>query len=54
MMFWLFGVAVLCFAVTLNIKLAGIVFACSFVVYFVVVPVVKKRAAANSKLKLPA
>jgi hypothetical protein len=43
---WLIGAAVLTFAVTLNFKLAGIVFASSFVVYFVVVPLIKKRAAA--------
>jgi hypothetical protein len=41
---WLFGVAVLCFAITLDFKLMCIVFASSFVVYFVAVYVVKKRA----------
>jgi protein-S-isoprenylcysteine O-methyltransferase Ste14 len=46
MIFWLFGVAVLCFAITLNIKLTGIVFASSFAVYFIVVPTLTKRAAA--------
>jgi hypothetical protein len=49
MMFWLFGVAVLSFAITLNIKLAAIVFVCSFAFYFVVVPLVKKRAVADPK-----
>jgi protein-S-isoprenylcysteine O-methyltransferase Ste14 len=53
MMFWLFGVAVLCFAVTLNIKVAGIVFASSFAFYFIVVPLIKKRAAADPKPRLP-
>jgi hypothetical protein len=49
MIFWLFGVAVLCFAITLNIKLTGIVFAASFAFYFlVVVPLVKKRRTATS------
>jgi protein-S-isoprenylcysteine O-methyltransferase Ste14 len=47
MIFWLFGVAVLCFAFTLNIKLTGIVFASSFVVYFTVVPLLKKKAAIS-------
>ncbi len=44
MIFWLFGVAVLCFAFTLNIKLTGIVFASSFVFYFIAVPRLKKKA----------
>jgi hypothetical protein len=49
MIFWLFGVAVLCFAITLNIKLTGIVFVASFAFYFlVVVPLVKKRRTATS------
>jgi protein-S-isoprenylcysteine O-methyltransferase Ste14 len=49
MIFWIFGVAVLCFAITLNIKLTGIVFAASFAFYFsVVVPLVKKRRTATS------
>jgi protein-S-isoprenylcysteine O-methyltransferase Ste14 len=46
--FWLFGVAVLCFAFTLNIKLTGIVFVSSFAVYFIAVPIVRKRAAASA------
>jgi protein-S-isoprenylcysteine O-methyltransferase Ste14 len=49
MIFWLFGVAVLCFAITLNIKLTGIVFAASFAFYFlVIVPLVRKRRTARS------
>ena len=48
MIFWLFGVAVLCFAITLDIKVTGIVFAASFAFYFlVVVPLVKKRRTAT-------
>src|SRR6202171_212509 len=48
MIFWLFGVAVLCFAITLNIKITGIVLACRFAVYFlVVVPLVRKRRTAT-------
>ena len=43
---WLLGLAVLVFAVTLNGKLSGIVFALSVVVYFAVVPLIKKRASA--------
>jgi protein-S-isoprenylcysteine O-methyltransferase Ste14 len=43
---WLIGAAVLTFAVTLNGTLAGIVFGSSFVCYFLVVPLIKKRAAA--------
>ena len=42
---WLIGAAVLTFAVTLNFRLFGIVFASSFAVYFIVVPLIKKRAA---------
>jgi protein-S-isoprenylcysteine O-methyltransferase Ste14 len=47
LLFWLFGVAVLSFAVSLNIKLTGIVFGASFLVYFIVVPMIMKRAAAS-------
>lgn len=48
MFVWLFGAALLCFAITLNLKLAGIVFVSSFAVYFVAVYLVKKRAATSS------
>jgi protein-S-isoprenylcysteine O-methyltransferase Ste14 len=44
---WLMGVAVLCFAITLSLKLAGILFAASFASYFIAVYLVKKRAAAT-------
>jgi protein-S-isoprenylcysteine O-methyltransferase Ste14 len=40
---WLFGVAELCFAVTLSLRLAGIVLASSFVAYFIAVYLLKKR-----------
>ena len=42
---WLIGAAVLTFAVTLNVRLSGIVFVASLAVYFLVVPIIKKRAA---------
>ena len=48
MFFWLQGIAVLSFAITLNFKLMWIVFASSFVVYFVAVRVLKKRAAQSA------
>ena len=40
---WLIGAAVLTFAVTLSFRLSGIVFVASFAVYFLVVPIIKKR-----------
>ena len=48
MMFWLFGVAMVCFAITLNMKLAGLVFAASFPIYFIAVYLVKKRSAQSA------
>ena len=44
---WLFGLAELVFAVTLNFKLMWIVFGASFVAYFLSVYLIKKRAAAG-------
>jgi protein-S-isoprenylcysteine O-methyltransferase Ste14 len=44
---WLIGAGVLCFALTLNVRLSAIVIGSSFVVYFLVVPLVKKRAGAQ-------
>jgi hypothetical protein len=41
-LFWLFGVAVLAFALTLSMKVAGPVLAFSFVVYFICVAIVKR------------
>ena len=46
LLFWFFGVAILTFAITLNTKIMGIVFACSFAFYFLVVPALVKRANA--------
>lgn len=44
MFIWLFGAAELCFAVTLNFKIAGVLFVSGFVIYFIAVYVVKRRA----------
>jgi protein-S-isoprenylcysteine O-methyltransferase Ste14 len=49
MFVWVLGAAVLCFAVTLNFRLSSIVFGSSFVVYFLVVPLIKRRAAASAR-----
>jgi len=44
-LFWTFGLAMLGFAITLNIKVAGIVMGVGFLFYFLVVPLmVKKRS----------
>jgi len=48
MFFWLQGAAVLCFAITLNFKLMLTLFASSFVVYFVAVRLLRKRAAHSA------
>jgi protein-S-isoprenylcysteine O-methyltransferase Ste14 len=40
---WLFGVAELCLALTLNIKLAVIVFVIGFVAHFLAVPLVRRQ-----------
>jgi len=47
MFFWLQGVALLSFALTLNFKLMWIAFALSFLVYFAAVSILKKRAAQS-------
>jgi protein-S-isoprenylcysteine O-methyltransferase Ste14 len=47
MFFWLFGVTVLSFALTLNFKLMVGLFISSFVVYFAALYLVKKRAAQS-------
>jgi protein-S-isoprenylcysteine O-methyltransferase Ste14 len=44
LLFWLFGVAILTFAITLSMKIMGIVFALSFAFYFLVVPSLVKRS----------
>lgn len=48
MFIWLFGLAELCFAITLNFKISGIIFASGFVVYFIAVHLVKGRASHSS------
>lgn len=45
---WLIGAGVLVFALTLNFQLSAIVLSSSFVFYFLVVPLIKKRAGAAS------
>ena len=45
---WLFGVAVLCFAVTLNFKITVLVLLLSFAVYFIAVYLAKKQATART------
>ena len=45
---WLIGAGVLTFALTLNFRLSAIVLSSSFVVYFLVVPLIKKRAGASA------
>jgi protein-S-isoprenylcysteine O-methyltransferase Ste14 len=49
MFIWLFGVAELCFAITLRLKLAGVIFAASMLLYFAIVPIVMKRAAQSPR-----
>ncbi|HMD32746.1 MAG TPA: isoprenylcysteine carboxylmethyltransferase family protein [Candidatus Acidoferrales bacterium] len=49
MFFWLLGAGQLCFALTLNIRRAAIVFAASFAVYFIAVSVLKRRAASAQR-----
>ena len=44
---WLFGVAVLSFAITLNFLLMLIIFASSMAIYFIAVNAVKKRVTAR-------
>jgi protein-S-isoprenylcysteine O-methyltransferase Ste14 len=45
---WIFGLALLNFAITLNLKRTAIVFFSSFAVYFIAVTLVKKRAAKHT------
>lgn len=49
LLFWLFGVAVLSFAITLNIKIMWIVLGCSFAAYFILVPILMKRATQSAE-----
>jgi protein-S-isoprenylcysteine O-methyltransferase Ste14 len=46
-MFWIFGLAMLAFTITLNSRVTGIVFVIAFVVYFAAVYTIKNRAAAR-------
>ena len=41
---WLFGLAELCFALTLDIRVAATVFGLGFVAHFLVIPLVRKHA----------
>jgi protein-S-isoprenylcysteine O-methyltransferase Ste14 len=47
MFIWLFGVAELCFAITLNFKLTGIVAASGFAIYFVAVHLAKRASISR-------
>jgi protein-S-isoprenylcysteine O-methyltransferase Ste14 len=48
MFVWFFGIAELCLAITLNLKLGGIVFFLGFVTHFVAIPLVRRRRTDNS------
>ena len=48
MLFWLFGVAVLSFALTLNIKVTGAVLIAGFAFYFIAVPRIKSGKNSGS------
>jgi protein-S-isoprenylcysteine O-methyltransferase Ste14 len=48
MFIWLFGAAELCFAITLNFKISGIIFVSSFAVYFLVLYIMKRRTNQSS------
>lgn len=45
---WLFGMAELCLAITLNIRLAAVVFVLGFIAHFLAVRLIRKRAAIAS------
>ncbi len=47
-MFWMFALGSLFFAITLNMKIAGPLFALSYVVYFAAIYAVKKRAVRRA------
>jgi len=49
LLFWLFGVAVLCFAITLNIKITWFVLGGSLTAYFILVPILMKRAMRSAE-----
>jgi protein-S-isoprenylcysteine O-methyltransferase Ste14 len=48
MFVWLFGMAELCLAVTMSLKIAGIVFVVGFLAHFITARPVRKEAAAQS------
>jgi protein-S-isoprenylcysteine O-methyltransferase Ste14 len=50
MFIWLFGAAELCFAITLNFKISGILFVSAFAIYFIAVYVVKRRANQSAPI----
>jgi len=45
---WLFGIAELCLALTLNLRLAIVVFFLGFVAHFLAVPLVRKHKRVTS------
>lgn len=45
---WLFSIAELCVAITLNVKVAAVVFALGFIAHFLAVRLVRKRSAIAS------
>jgi len=47
-MFWMFALGSLLFAITLNMRIAGPLFALSFIVYFAAIYAVKKRAVRSA------
>lgn len=46
-MFWFFGLAILAFTITLNVKISGIVFALSLVVYFAAIAALRKKPSSG-------
>jgi protein-S-isoprenylcysteine O-methyltransferase Ste14 len=51
LLFWFFALSLLCFAVTLNLKLTGVFFVSAFVLYFAVVPILVKKGSSRSPAK---
>ena len=45
---WLFGVGVVCFAITLNVRLSAIIFGVSLALYMIIVFFIRKDAAKES------
>jgi protein-S-isoprenylcysteine O-methyltransferase Ste14 len=48
---WIFGIAELCVAITLNMKIAGIVFVLGFAAHFLVIPLVRRRTGKKQSGK---